>query len=44
MIRKEGLDAWLESQIEKWRCHNCGGQGVFYNLICWDCKNPLEVS
>lgn len=43
MIRKEGLATWLESQVKKWRCPECGGQGVFYNLICWDCKNPLEV-
>ena len=42
-IKKEGLEAWIESQVKKWRCPECGGHGVFYNLICWDCKNPLEV-
>ncbi|MBY8982297.1 MAG: DUF3795 domain-containing protein [Candidatus Lokiarchaeota archaeon] len=44
IIRKEGIDVWLKKQEKKWLCPNCGGQGVFYNLVCWDCKNPLNIS
>lgn len=43
-IRKESLEAWIQSQKEKWTCPECGGPGVFYNLICWECKHPLDVS
>ncbi|MFO8018201.1 MAG: DUF3795 domain-containing protein [Promethearchaeia archaeon] len=43
MINKKGLDGWLQYQKEKWRCKKCGGSGVFYNFICWDCKKPLNV-
>lgn len=43
MIKEEGLNVWLNSQVKKWTCSKCGGQGVFYNLICWDCKSPLEI-
>ncbi|TXT67677.1 MAG: hypothetical protein BAJALOKI1v1_30040 [Promethearchaeota archaeon] len=43
MIKKEGFEKWLQYQQEKWKCGQCGGHGVFYNLICWECKNPVEL-
>ncbi|MBD3253475.1 MAG: DUF3795 domain-containing protein [Candidatus Lokiarchaeota archaeon] len=41
-IERESLDTWLDFQKEKWRCPKCGGQIVFYNLICWQCKQPIS--
>ena len=29
MIKKEGLENWLQFEKNKWKCKNCGGQGVF---------------
>ncbi|MGV9172080.1 MAG: DUF3795 domain-containing protein [Promethearchaeia archaeon] len=44
IINKQGLEKWLQYQKKKWKCEKCGGVGVFYNFICWDCKKPLNIS
>lgn len=41
-IRTDGIKNWLNEQDELWRCKTCGGQGVFYELKCWDCAKPVN--
>lgn len=36
-IRDEGMASFLEWQVEKWRCPECGGVISCHNGICYSC-------
>ena len=36
-IKGTGLDAFLESERERWRCRNCGGVICVHRGYCWEC-------
>lgn len=36
-IQKQGIEEWLQSQEEKWRCPVCGGRIIFYRYCCTGC-------
>ena len=36
-----GIDAWIEEQKERWRCHNCGHAVDWYINQCPDCGTTL---
>ncbi len=36
-IKENGMQAFLLSQEEKWRCPTCGGTICCHNGLCFDC-------
>lgn len=39
--REMGVEAWVEEQIEKWRCPRCGVAMEWYAVECPDCCAPF---
>ena len=39
--REIGVEAWVEEQMERWRCPRCGGAVEWYADVCPDCGAPL---
>jgi hypothetical protein len=39
VIRKIGLQFWLEEQNRKWQCPNCGKRLSWYRASCSDCNS-----
>lgn len=40
-IREKGMDAFLQSQEEKWNCPDCGGTICCHNGLCLSCDLDL---
>jgi ubiquitin C-terminal hydrolase len=36
-IKEYGMDKFLESEQEKWRCPECGGVICCHNGVCYSC-------
>ena len=36
-IKEKGMQQFLDSQVEKWRCPTCGGTICCHNGLCFDC-------
>jgi len=36
-VRDEGIEAFLESEEDKWRCPECSGVVCCHNGVCFDC-------
>lgn len=39
-IDKEGINIFLEKQVEKWTCKNCGHLLCVHRSICLNCEKP----
>ncbi len=41
-IRREGMDAWFESQDKRWSCPDCGARFSWYARECPSCGYSLN--
>jgi len=37
-IKENGIECFLEKEVEKWKCPECGGPISCHNGICFRCK------
>jgi len=37
-----GISKWIEKQIDKWRCKECGGKITFYEYKCINCNRKSD--
>ena len=37
-IKENGIELFLEKEIKKWKCPNCGGAISCHNGICFECS------
>jgi hypothetical protein len=37
-IKKNGMEKFLKTQEEKWRCPSCGGALCCHNGLCFHCN------
>ncbi len=47
VIEKSGLESFLQKELNRWRCHSCGGTICVHTGYCLPCKklkNPAEKS
>ncbi len=42
-IKTIGLKAFVESEHEKWRCHQCGGTVCIHKGYCWSCGKRSDL-
>ena len=40
MIGREGIEAFLMKEQDRWRCSKCGGTICVHNGKCYDCEPP----
>jgi hypothetical protein len=38
IIKKRGLEKFLEQEEDKWRCHDCDGVICCHNGLCLSCN------
>jgi len=41
-IRKSGIDAFVQGEIERWRCHSCGGTICVHKWNCSRCGEKRQ--
>ena len=41
-IKEKGMDAFLESQVERYKCPICNGVVCVHNNICYSCNSVIE--
>ncbi|MFX0091032.1 MAG: DUF3795 domain-containing protein [Candidatus Hodarchaeota archaeon] len=41
-IKKNGLNNWLETQEQRWKCPQCGEKFSWYETTCEKCGNTLN--
>ncbi|MCF8228811.1 MAG: DUF3795 domain-containing protein [Bacteroidales bacterium] len=41
-LKAMGISQWLLEQQQKYTCGDCGGQVIFYDDFCVDCKKKID--
>lgn len=42
-IQQNGMEAFLESETNRWKCKNCGEIISIHNQLCMKCNTPVSL-